>query len=163
MLLTLRLLEVPFLHIAVSADLFGDRGERNGKRMILRREALKQFIDKRFVVADQLAFGAPFLGTPEQVERRAAQEAEFCHETESRHHPRAEGRLDRAALRVLAAHDRRREMELVAQVAFEGGRHLLRESAVGVEPRDLVFVLDREQLEIIARDGLGEALLAGGL
>lgn len=50
-------------------------------------------------------------------------------------------------------------MELVAQIALEGGRDLFREGAVSVEPRDLVFVLDREQLEIIARDGLGEPCL----
>lgn len=74
-LLALRLLEVPLLHIAVAADLFGDRGERHRQRMILRREAFKKFIDKRFVVGDELALGAPFLGTPEQVERRAAQES----------------------------------------------------------------------------------------
>ena len=51
-------------------------------------------------------------------------------------------------------------MEFESRVALESRGDLLRERAVAVEPRDLIFVLHRHQLEEIARDRLGEARLA---
>ena len=55
---------------------------------------------------------------------------------------------------------RRREMEGELVVAFELRRDALGEVAVGVQARDFVLVLDREQLEVVARDGLGQRGLA---
>ena len=52
-------------------------------------------------------------------------------------------------------------MEGDAIVALELLRDAIEEAAVDVQPRDFVFVLVREQLEVVARDGLGELGLPG--
>ena len=53
---------------------------------------------------------------------------------------------------VAAREERRREMEFEPLPAREFARELRLERAVGEEPRHLVFVLDRHQLEERMRD-----------
>ena len=76
-------------------------------------------------------------------------------------HPAAEFLLlQMAGCLVAAGKDRGREVEFETEVAVEFICELLGKAAVGIEPRDLVFVLVGHQLEQIARDRLREPLLA---
>ncbi len=81
------------------------------------------------------------------------------------HHPRAEmsscaaGRSSGS----LAAEDRGREVELEFQLAIEGLRDLALERAVGIEPRDFIFVLVGHQFERVAGDRERESAAPGRL
>ena len=61
-----------------------------------------------------------------------------------------------AGRRVGLVQRRRREVEAELVVAFELRGDALREIGLGVQARDFVLVLDREQLEVVARDRFGE-------
>ena len=85
---------------------------------------------------------------------RAAQEAKLREQPEAAHHPRPEILLLQVPGALVAAGEqRRREVELeLAPSSANSSRELPLERAVGVEPRHLVFVLDRHQLEERMRD-----------
>ena len=63
-------------------------------------------------------------------------------------------------MRILAPQQRRREVELEAQLAFKRGCHLPRKRAVGVEPRHLILILVGHQLEGVARHSFAQPALA---
>src|SRR5258706_6924959 len=145
--------EVARLHMAKAADLLGDRRDLDRYRVIGRRELCEQAIDVRFVFRDQRALGAPLRGVTKHVEWRTAQTAQAFQHMEHRQHPGAEAHLARLAGGwILARNKRWREMEHELVIALEHAGDLLLERAVGVQPRDLVFVLVGEQLGVVARD-----------
>ena len=77
----------------------------------------EHLVEHRLVVGDQLALGLALLANSRTVERRAAQELQLRQQPERAHHPRPEAHLARLAGRRIAAREqRRREMELEAQV-----------------------------------------------
>ena len=157
--------EVAHLDVAEAADFFRDRRDADGKMMVVGVELRQHLVERRLVVGDQLALGAPLGAVAERVEGGAAQEFEPRQQPEHRHHPRPETDLARQrrspcrAAPAAAAQDGTRS----AAVAVELGRDLPQERAVGVEPRDLVLVLVGHQLEQVARDRLGEPAFAGRL
>ena len=55
---------------------------------------------------------------------------------------------------------RRGEMNLELHIALELLLDLLREPAIGIKPRHLIFVLDGHELVKIAGDGFGQSLAA---
>ena len=85
-----------------------------------RRQQAEHGRDVFLVARDQIALELAVGAVAENVERRAAQEAQFCQRPEHRQHPGAEGALLRPAERVdAAAEDRRREIEAELDVALE--------------------------------------------
>ena len=85
----------------------------------------------------------------------------FASQPNAAHHPRAERHLRGspvAGSRFASSGGARWKRE--AELAVELGRGLAQERAVGIEPRDLVFVLVGHQLEQVARDRLGEPAFA---
>ena len=61
-----------------------------------------------------------------------------------------------AGLRIGAGQQRRRKMKLQRVVAFKTLVDLLQKIGLGIQPRYLVFVLDRHQLEQVVRHGFRE-------
>src|SRR5712691_7485581 len=61
------------LDMAVAADLFGQRSDLHGSRVVLRRQPLQQLLHRLLVLADQRALGAPLRGVTEHIEGSAAQ------------------------------------------------------------------------------------------
>ena len=80
--------EMLLLDVAEAADFFRDRGKTDRDMMIVRRELRQHFVEHRFIVRDQLAFGAPLLRMAERIERRAAQELQFRQQPERRQRSR---------------------------------------------------------------------------
>ena len=131
--------------VPVAADLFGNAGEFDRQRMVVRREPRQQLVDQRFVVGDELTLQLPFRGLAEDIERGPAQTLQFREHAERAHHPRSVAALLRlAGPRVGFVHQRRGQMEVELVIAFELRRDPLGEFAVGVQPRDFVLVLDCE-------------------
>src|SRR5436309_13657566 len=83
----LRRNEMARLHMAEAADLFRDAGQRHGDCMLLRRKSVKDFLDHRLIVRNELAFGAALFAVAENVERRAAQELEARQQSKCLEHP----------------------------------------------------------------------------
>src|ERR1700730_17812338 len=137
-------------HMAVTADFFRNGGQRDRDRMICWRKISQNVLDQNFIVHDQFALDAAILRVAENIENRSPQPFQPGEKTEERHDPGPKTGFYRVALLVLAAKNRRCKMELEARLPFERRRDLLCERAVAVKSRDLIFVLDREQLEIIA-------------
>src|SRR6516165_745754 len=111
-------------------------------------------------MGNQLALGAPLFRKPENIEGRSAQSFEPGEHFEELHRPGAKTAFYQFALLVSPAENRRREMELEFKIAFECCRNLPREIAIGIKPRDFIFILHREKLEVGARDGLSKGVAA---
>ena len=132
--------------------------------MIVRRQTGDQLATQRLVLRDQrpLRRAAPRCSRKCRTPCRAGRAARPARR--SLHHPRPEAHLARLAgrrilaRRAAAARDGIRSCRSPSNAS----RDLRGERAVGVEPRDLVLVLVRHQLEEIARHRLGEARLRPG-
>src|SRR5690606_19199190 len=79
--------EMARLHMAEAPDLLGHRGDAHGDREVLAREAGQQLADRALVLLDEGPLLASLLGAPEDVERPAAQAAQFRQHAEGLHHP----------------------------------------------------------------------------
>ena len=125
--------------------------------------AAEQLVDSAFVVGDQLPLQLAARPCSRRCRTRVPRRPfELRQQPEGRQHPGAVARASvRWPCRVLLGPERRRQVELQLVVAVELRRYLLLEAAVGVEPRDFVLVLVGHQLEVVARDRLGQAVQAG--
>src|SRR5690606_39390999 len=96
----------------------------------------------------------------EDVEHRATQLPHPGEDAEQLEHPGAEPHLAWAAReRIHPGEQGRRQIELDSIVALELALERLLESAAGIKPRHLIFVLVGHELEEIARDRLGKSAL----
>src|SRR5262245_32906906 len=103
--------------MAEAADLVRNGDERDREMVVLRREAIEDLDEHRFVVGNQRALGAALLRIAERIEGSAAQALELRQKTKDGHHPGAERHLlRRASAPVLARDHRRSEVELEAQI-----------------------------------------------
>src|SRR6185295_8588412 len=91
------------LHRAVAADAVGQRENFHRGVVGNRRQEAEYGDDVLLVTRDEVALELAVRAVAEDVQRRAAQEAQFCQRPEYRHHPRAERALLRAAERIEAA------------------------------------------------------------
>src|SRR5271163_3850666 len=82
--------EIAHLHMAVTANLLGQRGERDRERVIVRGQRRHQLPEKRFIFADQRPLLAPLRRMAENVEPGAAQASQRRERAKTLHHPRAE-------------------------------------------------------------------------
>src|SRR5690606_6505424 len=143
----LGLVQVRVLDVAVAADVLGDAGDVGGEVDVARVQPLQQHRHGLLVFADQGALAAAFGGVAEQVQRSAAQAAQFRQHAERGEHPAAVFPLLQLALGVLLRQQRRGEVELQLVVALELLREAAPELAAGVQARHFVLVLVGHQLE----------------
>src|SRR5690606_39256359 len=106
-----------------------------------------------FVSRDQRALAAAFGGVTEQVQRRAAQEAQLRQYAERGERPRAVLALEQAAFGILLRQQRWGQVEVEFVIALELLFQAPAEFAAGVQARDFVLVLVCHQLEQIAGGG----------
>src|SRR5262249_54612945 len=108
------------LHRTVAADAIRQRQQFEGGLRCDRRQRSEHGCDILFIGRDQLALELAVGAARKNVERGAAQEAEFRQHAEHRQHPRTKRALERPPQRILApAEDRRRQVEVELEVAFE--------------------------------------------
>src|SRR3954469_1330392 len=133
-----------------AAYLFRQARERDCNRVVIRSELAQHPIQHRFVLANQPPLHRALGGVAEHIERRSAQSFELRQYAEGRDHPRAELLLAwQPGVRIATAQQRRRKVERDAILALELLCDALEEAAVDIQPRDLIFVLVSEKLEVI--------------
>src|SRR5580658_8891058 len=121
--------------MAEAADLLRDARELDGDAVVLGREAGDELVHQRFVLRDETALDAALLAPAEGIERCEAQKLELREQAEGRHHPGTVAALLLVTGQGIAlCQQRRRQMELEAEIAVELLREFLLERAVGVEP-----------------------------
>ena len=125
-------------------------GDFNGQPVPVGAQRPQQFAHAVFVLADQRAFLAAFVAAAEDVQRTAAQALHPRQQLHRAVHPGAVDLLDELALVIGAGQQRRRQMVLQADLAFEHRGDLLRKGRVGVQPRHFVLVLVGHQLEAVS-------------
>ena len=153
--------EVALLDVAVAADLLRNPGDLDREPVIVEGEAGQQLLDHLLVGADQPPLGAALGAVAERIEGRAAQPLEPRELTHRDQDPGPVGALlELAGRRVARGPERWRQVDLELRPALELVREPRAELAVGVEARDLVLVLVGEQLEVVARDRLGQLAAA---
>src|SRR5580704_19125399 len=110
--------------------------------MVIRRQGVEKLGEHRLVVFDKLSFRAALLRATERIEHRPPQEFELRQYPEGRKEPRTEAHFARqSGLAVTSRQKRRRQVKLETQiVAVKGTGHLRQECAIGIKPRDFVFV-----------------------
>ena len=149
--------------MAVTANLFRDRGDIDRQGVVVEGQPVEQFRHDFFVVGDQLPLRAPFGGLAEGVQRAAAQKTQFRDHAEQRHHPGSQLHLAQmAGHRVALGEQRRRHVEAEPVVAVELFLKLPAELAAGVEPGHFVLVLVGEQLVVIPCYRFGQSLFPRG-
>ncbi len=150
--------QIALLDVAVAADAVGQTGDLRGELQALGRavgvEAAQQFGDRFAVLTDQGALLLALCRMAEGVERGAAQHLERREQPESHAHPRAELALDQLALGIALAPQRRREVVMALEMAFELLLQLFGKRRVGLQPGDFVLVFVGHELEQMARHGL---------
>ena len=114
-------LEVRFLDVAVAADVLGNRGERHGDAVVVRRQGRDDLLDQCEIIDDELALHAALGRVAEDVERACrAGPSVRARNAERRHHPRPElALLEMAGLRIALGDQRRRQVEFERVVAVE--------------------------------------------
>src|SRR5665213_2823440 len=141
-------------------ELQGGELDRGG--MVRGRKTGDDLAKARLVIDDRPALGAALLGAAENIERRAAQPLEPRQHAERGQYPRPVLALPQMpAGRVALGDERRREVEFEGVRPLELLAYALQEISVGIEPRDLVFVLVGHQPEERVGGGVGERGVAG--
>jgi hypothetical protein len=140
----------------------GDGGDFHREPEVFAVQAIEQLGHRHFVFHDQPPFGPALFGVAEDVQRGAAQSLQLREDPERGHHPGAELGLRRLArARIRLVENRRSEVEFELVASLEHRFDLPGERRIGVQARDFVFVLVGEELEVVARDRLGERGASG--
>src|SRR5690348_6364172 len=107
------------LDMTVAANVLGHAGDIDRERKVAAFELAEQLVDRGEVFADQRAL-YPALGSfAEDIERAAAQAAQFRQQLEGAEYPRPVFALAQLAFAVAAREQRRRKMEMQLEVAVE--------------------------------------------
>src|SRR5690606_22164281 len=125
-------------------------------------EPALELVEKFLVLANQPALHAPLARVAERVQARAPQTLQPREDFEHPEHPAAELVLPRPpGIGIDPREERRRKMESELEVLAETTPEAREKLGSRVEPRDLVLVLVREQLEIGPGDGVRQRAAAG--
>src|SRR5581483_4807188 len=114
-------------------NLFGNRRDIDGERMVVTIESREQLFDGREIILDQLAFVSALGRVAEDVECRAAQTAQLREQLERREHPGPVFGLAQAAFGIARSEQRRSEVEMHLVAAVEGFAQLPLEFAARVQ------------------------------
>src|SRR6266513_3524129 len=155
--LLLRLVQMAPLDVAEAADVLGYARDLHRELSVLAVQVFEQLGDCLLVLADPPPLGPALFGVAEYIQRGAAQALQLREDPERGHHPAAELRFARfSRARIGLIENGRGEVEFQLVAAIEHAFDPSRECRVGIESRNLVFVLVRHELEGVAGDGLGE-------
>ena len=157
--------------MAVAFDLLRNTRQLNRCCMVGSVQSGDDFFNAGAVAVNQCALAAALFGVAEHIQRRAAQALEARQQPEGAGYPRAELAFLQLALVVAAGQQRRGQVVVDFEVAFEHGLDLFFKSALRVQARHLVLVFVGHQLkesprhrlaqQVLAAHGLGQAFFSG--
>ena len=148
-----------FLHGAEPPDGYRQSREGHGGVEVGLVEVFHDSRDIGFEILHKAAFQATLAHEPERIEGSSPQPSQLRQASQHRHDPPSDGDLPRSSVRPGPCQERRREVVGSLESGLEGVGELGREVAagpLGVEPRHLVLVLHRQQLEVALRHGIGQ-------